>query len=59
MVNAVGGYDTVVTVKTRCCWVKFIECGKILHSKKFPLKLKGAVYKNKGQQFCMAVKHGA
>ena len=30
--------------RTRCGWVKFRECGALLYFRRFPLKLKGAVY---------------
>ena len=35
-----------MTVRTRCWWVKFRECGELLHSRKFPLRLKGSVYRS-------------
>ena len=35
-----------MTARTRCGCDKFRECGKLLHGKIFPLKLKRAVYKN-------------
>ena len=37
--------EDVVTVRTRCGWVKHRECGELPYSRRFPLKLKGAVYK--------------
>ena len=30
----------------RCGWLKFMECGELLHGRRFHLKLKGAVYKS-------------
>ena len=45
-VSARRGCEAAVTARTRCEWVKSRECGELLHSKRFPLKLKGAVYKN-------------
>ena len=39
------GCDTAVTVRTRCGWVKFMECCELLYGRRFPLKLKGAVSK--------------
>ena len=33
-----------VTARTRCQWVKFGQCGELLYGKRFPSKLKGAVY---------------
>ena len=35
-----------MTVRTRCGWVKFRECGELLYGRRFPLKLKGPVYKS-------------
>ena len=40
-----GGYDAAVTATTRCGWVKFMECSELLYGRRFPLRLKGAVYK--------------
>ena len=37
--------EVAVTVRTRCRWVEFMECCELLCSRRFPLKLKGAVYK--------------
>ena len=34
-----------VSVRTRCGWVESRECGELLFDRRFPLKLKGAVYK--------------
>ena len=45
-VSACGGCEAVVTARTRCGWLKSRECGELLHSKRFPLKLKGAVHKS-------------
>ena len=44
--SAGGGYEAAVTARTRCGWVKFRECGELLYGMRFPLRLKGAVYKN-------------
>ena len=44
-VSAVGGCEAAVTARTKCGWVKPRECGELLHGRRFPLKLKGAVYK--------------
>ena len=44
--NASGGYEAAVTVRTRIGWVKFKECGELLSSKKFSLKMKGMVYRS-------------
>ena len=42
--NASGGYEAAVTARVRIGWVRFRECGKLLHGKRFPLKIKGKVY---------------
>ena len=31
-----------MTARTRCGWVKYRECGKLLYGRRFPLMLKGA-----------------
>ena len=43
-VSASGGYEAAVTAKTKCEWVKIRECSELLYGRRFPLKLKGAVY---------------
>ena len=43
-VNAGGGCEAAVTAITRCGLVNFRECGELLYGKRFPLRLKGAVY---------------
>ena len=43
-VSAVGGCEAAVTSRTRCGCVKLRECGESLYSRRFPLRLKGAVY---------------
>ena len=45
-VNTGGGYEAAVTARTRCGWVKLRECGEMLYGRRFPLRLKGAVYKS-------------
>ena len=45
-VSADKGCEAAVTARTRWVWVKFRECGKLLHGNKFPLKLRGRVYKS-------------
>ena len=42
--SAVGGCKAAVTARTRCAWVKLRECGELLHSRRFLLQLKWAVY---------------
>ena len=44
-VSAGGGCEAAVTVRTRCGWVKFMECRELLYGRRFPLRLKGAIYK--------------
>ena len=44
-VNADVGCEASVTAKTRCRWAKSKECGELLCGKKFPLKVKRAIYK--------------
>ena len=43
-VSAGGEYEAVVTAKTRCGWIKFMECKELLYGSRFPLRLKVAVY---------------
>ena len=45
-VNAGGGCEAAVTARARIGWVKFRECGDLLNSKRFSLKLKGMVYRS-------------
>ena len=45
-VSAGGGCEAAVTARTRCGWVTFRQCGELLYGRRFPLKLKGAVYKS-------------
>ena len=45
-VNAGGGREAAAIARTRCGWAKFLECGEMLHSRRFPLRVKGAVYKS-------------
>ena len=45
-VNADGGCEAAVTARARIGWVKFWECGELLNSKMFSLKLKGMVYRS-------------
>ena len=44
-VSAGGGCEAAVTV-TRCGWVKFKECGKLLYERKSTIRQKVAVYWN-------------
>ena len=43
-VNTSGGCEAAVTAKARIGWVKVKECGELLNSKRFSLKMKGMVY---------------
>ena len=45
-VSVGGGHEAAVTARKRCGWVTLIECRELLHGMRFPLKLKGAVYKS-------------
>ena len=45
-VNAGGRYEGVVTARTRCRWFKLMECGELLHGRRYYLKLKGTAYKS-------------
>ena len=44
--SAGGECEAADTVRTRCGRIKSRECGEMLYERRFPLKLKGAVYKN-------------
>ena len=41
-----GGCEAAVTASTRCGWVRFRKCGELLYGRRFPLRLKGAVYRS-------------
>ena len=45
-VSAGGGCEAAVTARTTCGWVDFRDCGELLHDRRFPLTLKGAVYRS-------------
>ena len=34
------------TARTRCGWLKSMECGELQYFRRFPLRLKGAAYKS-------------
>ena len=36
-VSAGGECEAAVTVRSRCGWVKFMECGELLYGMRFPL----------------------
>ena len=44
--NASGGSEAAVTARTRIGWIKFRECGELLHGRKFSLKMKGRIYQS-------------
>ena len=46
MVNGSGGCEAAVTAGARIGWVKFKECGQLLNSKRFSLKMKGMDYRS-------------
>ena len=44
---SVGGRcEAAVAARRKCGWVKFSECGELLYGMRFPVWLKGAVYKS-------------
>ena len=45
-VSACGGCEAAVTRRTRCGWVKSMECGELLYCRRLHLKLKGTVYRS-------------
>ena len=45
-VSAGGGCEAAVTARTRYWWAMFKNCGELLYGRRFPLMLKGAVYKS-------------
>ena len=45
-VSAGGGCEAAVTARTRCGWVMFRACGELLYGRRFPPRLKGAVYES-------------
>ena len=45
-VNASGGCEAAVTVRTRCGCASLREFSFLLNGRRFPLKLKGAVHKS-------------
>ena len=48
--------EASVTVRTKCGWVKSRQCDELLHGRRFPLKLKEAVYKSCVR---LAILHGS
>ena len=43
--NASSGCDAAVTARVRIGWVRFRECGELLLGNRFPLNMKGKVYR--------------
>ena len=43
--NVNGGCEAAVTARVRIGWVRFRECGELLLGNRFPLKMKGKVYR--------------
>ena len=43
--NASGGCEVAVTAKVRIDWVRFRECVELLLGNRFPLRMKGKVYR--------------
>ena len=43
--NARGGCEAAVTARVRIGWERFRECGELLLGNRFPLKMKGKVYR--------------
>ena len=43
--NASGGREAPVTARKGIGWVRFRECGELLLGNRFPLKMKGKVYR--------------
>ena len=44
-INASGGCKSAVTARVRAGWKKFRECEEVLRGRRFPLKIKGKVYR--------------
>ena len=45
-VGAGGVYEAAVTDRKGCWWVGLRECSELLYGRRFPLKLKWAVYRS-------------
>ena len=45
MVSTGGGLEASINA-TRCRYMKFMECAELLYGNRFPLNMKGAVYKS-------------
>ena len=54
--NAGGRYEAAVTARRRCGWAKLRECSELLCGRRFPLRLKGSVYKSYARQ---EIPHGS
>ena len=45
IINGSGGCEAAVTARVRIGWVRFRECGELLLGNRFPLRMKGKVYR--------------
>ena len=43
--NASGGCEAAVTARVKIDWIRFRECGELLLGNRFPMKMKGKVYR--------------
>ena len=43
-VSAGGKCVAAMTARTRCGWVTYRECGELLYSRRFPLKLEKGLF---------------
>ena len=55
--NASGDCEAAVTARVRIGWVRFRECGELLLGNRFPLRMKGKVYRC-CVSYCMEVRDG-
>ena len=44
--SAGGGCESAVTARPTCGWLMFRECSELMYGRRFPLRLKTAVYKS-------------
>ena len=44
--NTSDGSEMAVAARTRIAWMRFQECGEVLHGRKFLLKMKKKLYQN-------------
>ena len=43
--NSNSGCDAAVTAGVRIGWIRFRKCGELLNGNRFPLRMKGKVYR--------------